>query len=322
MPSDAVESKLPVVRVVPPTKPVALSLLIGAFLAATAVAQTPQAVSALGRLEPLHGVIRVTAPVSPEATAGMVLHELHVEPGDDVRRGQLIAVTETAPLLRARVAEARSQVLLAERRTEAAAGVADADCVQASSYRREADRRTSLLTNNLSSVEETERATGEADFREARCLAATLAVEASKAEIELAAAGLTRSQAALDRSQVHSPVDGRVLAVNTRPGELIQADGIVEIGQVWRMYAIAEVYETDVARIRIGQPAEISSRALAEPMTGTVEHIRLQVRKQDQLGTDPAARKDARIVEVEVLLDDPESVAGLSHMQVNVVINP
>ncbi len=30
-----------------------------------------------------------------------------------------------------------------------------------------------------------------------------------------------------------------------------------------------------------------------------------QVQKQDEIGTDPAARKDARIVEVEIRLDDP-----------------
>ena len=45
-----------------------------------------------------------------------------------------------------------------------------------------------------------------------------------------------------------------------------------------------------------------------------------QVRKLDQIDTDPAARKDARIVEVEVRLDDSAAAAALTNLQVEVVI--
>lgn len=279
-----------------------------------------EAVSALGRLEPLHGVIRVTAPVSPEATTGMVLGELLVEPGDDVSRGDLIAVTETAGLLRALLAEAQADLARSERRSEAAAGAADAECVRAEVFRREADRRARLLQQNLSSVEETERAAGEADFRAAACRAARLEAEAGSAEIAVAEARVKRAEAALARAHVRAPADGRILEVNARPGELVGRDGIVELGQVQRMYAIAEVYETDIGRVRVGQRATVSSQVFPAPLSGVVEHVRLQVRKQDQLGTDPAARKDARIVEVEILLDDPVPAAGLSHLQVEIVI--
>ena len=44
------------------------------------------------------------------------------------------------------------------------------------------------------------------------------------------------------------------------------------------------------------------------------------VRKQDQLGTDPAARKDARIVEVEIRLADSAPAASLTNLQVEVLI--
>jgi len=278
------------------------------------------AVSALGRLEPQHGVIRVTAPVSPEATTGMVLGELFVGAGDDVNRGDLIAVTETAALLRALLAESQAELTRSERRAEAVAGAADAECVRAEVFRREADRRARLLEQNLSSVEETERAVGEADFRAAACRAARLDTEASRAEIVVAEARAKRAEASLARAHVRSPADGRILEVNTRPGELVGRDGIVELGQVQRMYAIAEVYETDIGRVAVGQPATVTSEVFPGPMSGVVEHVRLQVRKQDQLSTDPAARKDARIIEVEILLDDPTPVAGLSHLQVEVVI--
>ena len=40
----------------------------------------------------------------------------------------------------------------------------------------------------------------------------------------------------------------------------------------------------------------------------------------DEIGTDPAARKDARIVEVEIRLDDPKAAANLTNLQVDVEI--
>ena len=57
-----------------------------------AFAQQSQAVSALGRLEPLHGIIHVAAASTPDAVSGAVLVELHVEEGDDLRKGDLVLV--------------------------------------------------------------------------------------------------------------------------------------------------------------------------------------------------------------------------------------
>ncbi len=40
----------------------------------------------------------------------------------------------------------------------------------------------------------------------------------------------------------------------------------------------------------------------------------------DVIGTDPAARKDARIIEVEIRLDESEAAAALTNLQVEIVI--
>jgi HlyD family secretion protein len=45
------------------------------------------------------------------------------------------------------------------------------------------------------------------------------------------------------------------------------------------------------------------------------------VRKQDVTGTDPAARKDARVVEVEIKLAEATLVAELTNLQIEVVID-
>ncbi len=131
-----------------------------------------------------------------------------------------------------------------------------------------------------------------------------------------------QAEAELARTSVYSPIDGQVLEVHTHPGERVGEDGIVELAKTQRMYAIAEVYETDIARVRKGQRATITSPALEGELTGTVEWISLKVAKQDALGTDPAARKDARVVEVKVRLDDSRAAAGLTNLQVEILIEP
>jgi len=136
------------------------------------------------------------------------------------------------------------------------------------------------------------------------------------------AAELAHARAELDRAHVRSPIDGRVLKVHAREGERVGENGIVELGKTDHMFAIAEVYEDDVGRLRAGQRARVASPALPRTLEGTVEWVNLKVAKQDALGTDPAARKDARVVEVEVRLDESEPAAGLTNLQVEVEIEP
>ena len=81
-------------------------------------------------------------------------------------------------------------------------------------------------------------------------------------------------------------------------GERVGPDGIAELGQTDAMYAIAEVYETDVARVRVGQRATVTQPGAAAAVQGTVERIGLKIGKKDVLSVDPAAKTDARVVEV------------------------
>jgi HlyD family secretion protein len=146
--------------------------------------------------------------------------------------------------------------------------------------------------------------------------------DAYELAVKVASADLQGARAELERARVYSPIDGRVLAVHAREGERVGPDGIVALGRTGEMYAVAEVYESDIGRVALGQRAIVTSPALPEPLSGTVDWIKLQVGKLDTLGTDPAARKDARVVEVEIRLDDGERVAGLTNLQVEVEILP
>jgi HlyD family secretion protein len=94
------------------------------------------------------------------------------------------------------------------------------------------------------------------------------------------------------------------------------------VGDTERMRAVAEVYETDIGKVRVGQFAEISSRALPKPVKGRVARIGNMVFKNDVLNVDPAARADARVVQVWIDLDLDESALAkqLTNLTVDVLI--
>jgi len=284
--------------------------------------KTLRSVAARGRLEPLGGIIRLGAPSTPDAVSGGAVAKLHVDFGDDVTAGQLLAEIDSAAVAKARLAEARAYLETTRREALATASLADESCVLAEVAGRQSRRKTELLGRGLASSEETERAKGDADAGAASCAARRAVARVSESAIASAEASVARHQAEIERSFIRAPFAGRILDIHARPGEIVGLDGVLELGRVGSMYAIAEVYETDVRNVHKGLRARITSSALPDDLGGTVERIRPKVQKMDEIGTDPAARKDARIVEVEIRLDESKAAANLTNLQVDVEIGP
>ena len=246
---------------------------------ASAVASLPapaQLVTALGRLQPRDGIIRVAGP----PRLAVVVAELLVDEGDRVEAEQPLAILQTHAEDEARVARARAEL--------------------------------SNATTELGRVGEL--------FRQA--IASAALRDAAHLRVEVARADLQAAEAALALDTVCAPVAGQVVAVHARPGERVDAEGIVELAQNDEMYAVAEVYETDVARVRVGQRATVRSPALGGPLGGQVDRIGLRVGRQTILDTDPVKQADARVVEVRVRLDDSGPAAALSQLRVEVAIEP
>jgi HlyD family secretion protein len=149
-------------------------------------------------------------------------------------------------------------------------------------------------------------------------------VAVAEAEVNQAQAAVKTAQAELDQAYIRSPQAGTVLKIMTRPGEVVASDeGIVRIGQTSQMYAVAEVYQSDIGKVKLGQKVDVTSGALAKKLTGTVETIGWEVERQEVVNTDPTANIDAKVVEVKIKLD-PESskqVAGLTNLLVDVGID-
>jgi len=148
-------------------------------------------------------------------------------------------------------------------------------------------------------------------------------IQLAKSELAKAQVSVKQAEANLEQAYVRSPQAGRVIDVNTHAGELISNQGILELGQTQQMYAVAEIYDSDIPKIRPEQTATITADALPQSLKGTVEEVGLRVKKQSALDIDPTTNIDARIIEVRVKLDETSSqkAESLTNLQVKVTIN-
>jgi len=153
-------------------------------------------------------------------------------------------------------------------------------------------------------------------------LTSEVKLDTAQMDLDIALADLAAAKASLELAIVRSPLRAQVLEIHAYPGERVGPDGIMELGRTDRMYAVAEVYETDISQVKVGQVATIRTTAMDEDLLGKVERISLKVGRLDVIGADPIAKTDARVVEVFILLDDSEAVSRYTNMQVKVEIQP
>ncbi|MDA0209699.1 MAG: biotin/lipoyl-binding protein [Cyanobacteria bacterium FC1] len=147
-------------------------------------------------------------------------------------------------------------------------------------------------------------------------------VQAAQAEVDAALADVKKAESDLNQVFIHAPIGGRILEVHTRPGETLSDNGVVDLGQTDRMEAIAEVYQTDIGKVRQGQTAIITSDSFDGELRGTVRLVGLQVGQQSVFSNQPGENLDRKVVEVRIRLnpEDSQRVADLTHLQVQVAI--
>ncbi|MFN6567044.1 ABC exporter membrane fusion protein [Dendronalium sp. ChiSLP03b] len=147
-------------------------------------------------------------------------------------------------------------------------------------------------------------------------------VEAAKVEVSRAIAAARQAKANLEQAYVRSPQDGVILDIHTRSGEMVSDEGIVEIGQTKHMYAVVEVYQSDVRKVRPEQLVRITSNSLLGELYGKVDWIGWKVQRQNIINADPSENIDSRVVEVHVRLGEASShkASRFTNLQVKAVI--
>ena len=145
-------------------------------------------------------------------------------------------------------------------------------------------------------------------------------VAVALADLKEAESRAARIAKDLEYTSIRAPMNGRLLKLNARLDEAITEKGIAEFGNTETMVAVAEVYQSDISKVRIGQVAIITSEALPGQLKGKVERIDRQIVRQHIFGQEPSANSDRRVVEVTVLLDEnaTEQASSLTNLQVQV----
>jgi HlyD family secretion protein len=152
----------------------------------------------------------------------------------------------------------------------------------------------------------------------------------AKAKLDQAQVAVSQRQADLDDVQVRAPIAGQILRINTRIGEQVNTiQGIVELAKTDRMVVIAEVAESDIGKVKLGQSASITTDygGFTGTVRGQVERVGLQVGKRNlpdptNQGNSALVDSNNRIVEVRIRItpQDNQKVAAFTQMQVRVRI--
>ena len=234
-------------------------------------------VAALGQLSPAGEIRQLAAPISQLGTSPR-LTDILVKEGDFVKKGAVLAIFENREKLIAELEKKNNlietnnlEIALKQdqiRRYEMAVEKDAYSLVELSQRKDELLKLKKQKINNIG----------------------------DKKNIEID----------LFNSKLRSPIDGYVLAVNTRVGERPKNDGILDIGSSQNMEALIEVYESDIDRVFISQNVELNSEngGFKNILKGNVIRISPQVKQRKVLSTDPTGDADARIIEVLVKLDD------------------
>ena len=217
-------------------------------------------------------------------SVGGQIENLLVKEGDRVKAGQLLLEIWNDDL--------QAQVTLALYQSERSAALMREACIIGDLAKREASRLRSLFKKNMVSAESVDRAESEANARQAACQAAQTSVKVNRSQIDA-------TQAALARTRLSAPFDGRVAEVNGEVGEFLTPSPIgvatlpaIDLIDYSCLYVSAPIDEVDAPQIRPQMPARISLDAFSGKIfAGRVRRVADYVLDLE---------KQSRTVEIEV----------------------
>lgn len=286
-------------------------------------------VVALGRIIPFGDI---TSVATPSGAGDARIAEVRVVIGDLVAAGDILAVLDNLPQLQSAVASAEAAVgvreaTLVQTRASNRASLGEAQAsyaraqTTATAAQVDLDRATSLLERGVTTRAQFDQIVAAATQaeRDVERALATLSryatgsetvqadIAVAQANLDAARADLARTTQDLERAYVRAPERGTVLDINVRAGERPPSDGIIDLGDTSQMTVVAEVYQTLIGRVTIGDPVSVSAEALAQDLTGVISAIGLEIGRQSITSSDPASNTDARVVDVIIVLDPASS---------------
>ena len=243
----------------------------------------------------------VTAPgqIDPKVKVNISAHvigkieRLFIEEGNVVKRGQKLVELERPAFIAQRD---RARAELSNRRIEVIRARAQLGNAQLA-Y----DRAQRLQQQGIQAQELLDRARLELENARA-------AFQSSQEGVRQAEATLAQASTDLERTTIVSPIDGKVVQLNAREGEVVvtgtmnnPASVIAVVADLSEILVEAEVGETEVVAIRTGQPARIKVDAVPDKeYAGRVTEI------GSSAGVRQGAGSGIRYFKVKVGIENPD----------------
>jgi len=248
-----------------------------------------------------------------------------VEEGMRIHRGQIIA-TLSNDELQAQVVSAEAVVREKEaalrhivngarqqERLEALANVKTTEALLADE-RQQSERRLQLLQKGAVSREEAERseqAYAAARARHEAALQHYAVVNAdareedvakASADVDLARGQLEQSRARLAKTIIRSPINGVVLRKHRRTGEAVldgPATPVVTLGDVSSLRVRAEVDESDICLVAVGQKGYVTADAYgSRQFPGKIVRVGSAVGRKQVITDEPSDKDDRKVLDV------------------------
>lgn len=220
-------------------------------------------------------------------------------------RGDLVAVGE--PLLTYDASDLKERLRLAQ----AAIGITQAQVKQA-------QESAGVVETNLARARKLKESgsipSAEVENLEGQSSVALRAVESARAGVGQAMANAQLAVSAVGKTVVRAPFGGRVIDVKTEVGEsTVPGAPLVLLADTSVLHVDAEIDEADLARVRVGMPADVSLDALpGERVRGKVSSMAPSVGRDLRGGRSVA-------IDVE-LVPEPRLLVGMS-ADVDVIVD-
>lgn len=267
-----------------------------------------RSVVATGKVEPI-------SKVEIKSKANGIIERLHVDVGDMVKAGDILAELDKEDL-NARMREARANLQAAEAGLAGARAQLEKNRVEAAGpdvefARRAAERAASLFEQKLMPHSELDSARSAYELAVNRQEAAKSQLVVSQARITEATAQVAQARANLERSEedlrnttIRAPITGMVLTRDVEVGSPVSsilnlganATLVMTLGDIGEVFVRGKVDESDIGRVQMEQPARISVETFKDrQFDGRVTLI-------SPMGTE---KDNVTTFEVRVSIDNP-----------------
>lgn len=131
----------------------------------------------------------------------------------------------------------------------------------------------------------------------------------AEAAVALAKAELQEARALYEKTFIRAPISGVVLRKRLRAGEIASATAtpptvVVTLGDAARLRVRADVDESDVGKLRVGQAAYVTARAYGDKkFPGRVVKIGQALGRKNFRTEEPTERVDTKILETLIELE-------------------